>query len=88
MKTLLFTLIAALLLGQAALSQSLWKEDGARANLISDNTSRAKGDIITIVIKESQKVNDKQDVKLEKKSSLDTALKNFNIKPNTFNTLP
>jgi len=82
----LFLLTA--LLASAASAQSLWDDNGPKAELISSNTAKKEGDIITIIINESQKINDKQDVKMEKKSSLDTALTDFNIKPNVFNTLP
>ena len=84
---ILATLTLTTLAG-AATAQSLWKPDGPNANLIADTVARRPGDLLTIIISESQKVNDKQNVKLEKDSSLDSALTSFNIKPNMFNTLP
>ncbi|MHC4945807.1 MAG: flagellar basal body L-ring protein FlgH [Planctomycetota bacterium] len=71
-----------------AAAQSLWDDDGPNANLIADNVAKKKGDIITIIIKESQKVEDKQEVKLEQDSTLDSVLESFNISSNTFNPLP
>ncbi len=81
-------LLAASLFCEGAAAQSLWDEGGTKANLIADNIARKKGDILTIIINESQKVEDKQEVKLEKESSLNSVLKSFNIKPNAFSTLP
>jgi flagellar L-ring protein precursor FlgH len=71
-----------------ATAQSLWSDNGPNANLIADNVAKKKGDILTIIIKESQKVEDKQEVKLEKESTLDSVLESFNISDNTFNPLP
>lgn len=85
--TLLVLFWTALLSG-AASSQSLWDDNGPNANLIADNVARNKGDILTIIVNESQKVEDKQEVKMEKQSTLDSVLKSFNIKENAFNPLP
>ncbi|MBU0753871.1 MAG: flagellar basal body L-ring protein FlgH [Planctomycetes bacterium] len=71
-----------------AAAQSLWNDHGPNANLIGDNIANKRGDILTIIIQESQKIQDTQEVKLEKESTLDSVLNSFNIKANTFNTLP
>jgi len=83
-------IVLFLLLATAASTsaQSLWKDDGPRASLISDNVARKQGDILTIIVQESQTVNDKQEVKLEKESDLNSALTSFNIKENMWNPLP
>lgn len=88
-RTMLFLLAA--LAGASILpvqAQSLWVKGGMKANLIADNVARQKGDILTIIIRESQKLKDKQEVKLEKDTSLDSVLQSFNIAPNAFSTLP
>lgn len=82
-----FLLLATLLAGELN-AQSLWKADAPRATLIGDNSARQKGDILTILINESQKVKDKQNVKLEKDTSLNTALTSFDIDSNAFDPLP
>ncbi|MFH2000188.1 MAG: flagellar basal body L-ring protein FlgH [Planctomycetota bacterium] len=69
-------------------AQSLWDDNGRTANLISDNVAKECGDILTIIINEAQKIEDKQAVKMEKDSSLNSVLQSFNLKPNVFNTLP
>jgi flagellar L-ring protein precursor FlgH len=78
-----FVLIAAL-----APAQSLWNSDRPSPSLFTDTTARAVGDVLTIVISESQTVKNKEDTGLSKKTSLEAALTNFDISPNTFNTLP
>ena len=91
-KTMTPMLLSAMLLcgvlAETAAAQSLWTEDGPKANLIASNIARKKGDLLTIIIRESQKVEDKQEVKLEKESTLDSVLESFNIKENAFNPLP
>lgn len=78
-----FTLIAAL-----APAQSLWNPDRPMPSLYSDTTARAVGDVLTIVISESQTVKNKEDTELNKTTSLNAALTNFDVLPNAFNTLP
>lgn len=84
----LLVLFWTVLLSGAASSQSLWDDNGPNANLIADNVARNKGDILTIIVSETQKVEDKQEVKMEKQSTLDSVLKSFDIKENAFNPLP
>jgi flagellar L-ring protein precursor FlgH len=85
---ILTALALAVVLAEEARTQSLWSDQGPRANLIADNVAGRKGDILTIIISEAQKIEDKQEVKLEKETSLDSVLESFNIKPNAFSTLP
>lgn len=83
----LFLLLATVLAGELN-AQSLWKADAPRAVLIGDNIARQKGDILSILINESQKVQDNQNVKLEKDTSLNSALTSFDIDSNAFDPLP
>lgn len=86
--TLFALCLLAFWLSGAAAAQSLWDDHGPNAHLIGDNIAGKRGDILTIIIQESQKIEDRQEVKMEKESTLDSVLESFNIKANTFNTLP
>jgi hypothetical protein len=87
-KAFLGAILLSGLLASSSEAQSLWVDDGPRANLISSNVARKKGDILTIIILESQKVEDKQEVKLEKDTALNSVLESFNIDANAFQPLP
>jgi flagellar L-ring protein precursor FlgH len=80
-------LVLALLAATAA-AQSLWNPDRPSPSLFSDTTARAAGDVLTIVINEKQTVKNKEDTELQKTTSLDAALTNFDVLPNAFNPLP
>lgn len=53
-----------------------------------DKTARQVGDIVTVLISESQDLKNEEKTGLQKANNLNYELLNFNIKPNTFNTLP
>jgi flagellar L-ring protein FlgH len=82
------TLIAFLIAATLGFSQSLWNSDRPSPSLFSDTTARCAGDVLTIVISEKQLVKNKEDTTLNKETSLDAALTNFDIFPNAFNPLP
>ena len=46
------------------------------------------GDLLSILIQESQVIQNNEIASLEKETDLDTAIDNFDIKPNTFDPLP
>lgn len=78
-----------LLPGVPAGAQSLWMSSGSQErNLIADHVALRTGDIVTVVIQEDNSIQDDGKVELTKGSGLDTAIEVFDIKPNTFNTLP
>ena len=79
--------ILAILAG-ALPAQSLWNPKLHSRPLASDTTARGMGDIVTIVIDEVTKVENDEQTKLEKTSSLSAVLSNFDILPDMFNTLP
>lgn len=64
--------------------------DGSRGpvGLIGNKTARRVGDLITVVISESQDVKNEEKSDLAKTTDLDYQLLNFDISPDTFNTLP
>ena len=68
---------------------SLWgKAGGSSRSAISDHVAHEIGDIVTVIVSESQIVQDDGKLESNKSSDLDTALEVFDLKPNTFNTLP
>jgi len=57
-------------------AQSLWQaETLADGTLYSDQVARKKGDLITILVKESTSVTDKQKTETKRENSIDAALK-------------
>ena len=87
MRTLtMIVLVAAL--GGAASAQSLWNPSAAAPALFTDTTARNVGDILTIIIDENQTVENQEESKLEKESSLSAMLTNFDILPNLLEPLP
>lgn len=87
-RTLLLTVVAALALCLPAGAQrrgSIYDPDGGPVGLVADKTARRMGDLITIVIQESQNVNNEERSDLKKETTLDYALTSFNLKPDAFN---
>jgi flagellar L-ring protein precursor FlgH len=80
--------IAFALLAALAPAQSLWNPDRPAPSLFADTTARAAGDVLTIIISETQTVRNKEETELTKTTSLDAALTNFDVLPNAFNPLP
>ncbi len=64
--------------------------DGSRGaqGLIADKTARRPGDLITVVISESQDLKNEETSSLNRTTNLDYSLDSFNIKPTFFETLP
>lgn len=77
-----------LVLAPSLVAQSLWNPDRPLPSLFADTTARCAGDVLTIVISEKQTVKNKEDTELQKTTSLDAALTNFQVLPNAFNPLP
>ncbi len=68
-RTLILVGLAVLATGSASSAQSLWQQGRAHhVALIADNRARDVGDIITIVVDESQNVKNDEKVKLDKSS--------------------
>ncbi len=80
---IVLTLIVA-----AAPSQSLWSARRPSPSLISDTTARNTGDVLTIVISETQTVKNLEKTELKNDASIDASLNTWTIFENLFDTLP
>ena len=84
--------LAALLCGAVASAQgrpgSIYDPDRGPQNMIADKTARRAGDLLTVLIVESQDVENQEQSELKKETTFDYALESFNIAPNAFNVLP
>ncbi|MBM4013806.1 MAG: flagellar basal body L-ring protein FlgH [Planctomycetes bacterium] len=69
---------------------SLWLrgEAGAARSTLADHVAAQVGDIVTVIVSEGQTVQDDGKMEVSKESGLDSALEIFDLKPETFNTLP
>lgn len=86
---------AAALLCAAALTAaaqgragSIYDPTRGPGGLIAEKTAFRKGDILTVVISESQNVSNQEASALSRETSLDYRLSSFDIKPGAFNPLP
>lgn len=83
----------ALLLGAGLASAqgrpgSIYDPDGGPVGMIADKTARRAGDLVTVLIAESQDLSNEETSNLKKETSLDYALTSFNLKPSAFDVLP
>ena len=67
---------------------SIYDASRGPVGLISNKTARRVGDLITVVISESQDVKNEEKADLAKATDLDYQLLNFNVNPDAFTTLP
>ncbi len=96
MKHLVRTLVLAALglavLAGDAVAQnrigSIYRPDAGPRNPIADKTARRPGDLVTVLISESSDVANQETSDLQKETTLDYQLTNFDLKPNLFNPLP
>ena len=79
---------AGLCLAGAAQAQSLWKPGSRMSSLIADHTAHKVGDIVRIVISERQTVQDKNNLKTERTSSLAATPTSFQLTRHAPATLP
>jgi flagellar L-ring protein precursor FlgH len=87
---LLFAFLVALsspLVAQARRG-SIYDPDSGPYGLVANKTARRVGDLITVVISESQDLKNEETSDLQKATDLDYQLTNFDIKPDAFNVLP
>jgi flagellar L-ring protein FlgH len=90
------TFLAGLLLfagaGAPAAAQgrpgSIYDPSFGPQGLISDKTARRPGDLVTVIISETQDLKNEETSTLNKSTNLDYSLNSFNIRPDFFNTLP
>jgi len=67
---------------------SIYNPAQGPVGLIANKTGSKIGDLLTIVIDESQDVKNEESSDLSKSTNLNYELENFNVKPNAFGTLP
>lgn len=82
---------AACLHGQLAAQArlgSIYDPDRGPQAMIADKTARRPGDLLTVLIVESQDVANQEQSALRRETSLDYALDSFNLKPKAFSVLP
>lgn len=89
----LATLLAAGALTSAPLHAqarrgSIYNPDKGPIGLVANKSARRVGDLVTIMINESQDIKNDEKADMKKSSDLSYELLNFNLKPNTFNVLP
>ncbi|HIG11659.1 MAG: flagellar basal body L-ring protein FlgH [bacterium] len=56
--------------------------------LIANKTASRPGDLVTVLISETQDVKDEEKTDFKRQTDLNYQLNSFDIKPNTFNVLP
>jgi flagellar L-ring protein FlgH len=84
---LLFALLASPAAAQARRG-SIYDPGQGPFGLVANKTASRLGDLVTVVISESQDVKNEETSDLNKETSLKYQLANFDIKPNAFSTLP
>jgi len=88
----LLALLALLTLGDAGLAQSrpgsIYDPSAGPQAMIADKTAHRPGDLLTVIISESQDVANEETSNMRKETTLDYQLESFNIKPNAFSILP
>lgn len=85
-------LLATALLAASSQAQgrvgSIYDPDRGPVGLASNKTARRAGDLITVIIRETQDITNDERSNLQKVSDLNYQLLNFNVNPSTFSTLP
>ncbi len=89
----IFLLFGAAFLSRAeALAQarpgSIYDPAHGPISPIADKTARRPGDLLTVLIAETQGIKNEETSQLQRQTTLDYALTSFDIKPNAFNPLP
>lgn len=67
---------------------SIYDPDRGPFGLVANKTARRAGDLITVIISETQDVKNEESSDLEKVTDLRYQITNFDIKDNAFNVLP
>ena len=80
---IVLTLIVA-----ATPAQSLWSARRPSPSLISDTTARNTGDVLTIVISETQTIKNQEKTEFRKDARLDASLDTWTVFEDLFDTLP
>jgi len=89
---LLAATLAALALADAAAAQSrrgsIYDPDMGPRSQIAARTAFRKGDILTVLIRETQNVKNEEASDLNRATNLNYKINLFDVKPNTFDVLP
>lgn len=94
MKHLLITILAAFAVAgpASALPQerrgSIYNPNDGPFGLVANKTAARPGDLVTVLIQESQDLKNEEKSDLKTQKGLDTQLTSFNIAPDAFTTLP
>lgn len=84
-----FALIALTLLFSAQdRPGSIYRPDRGPSSAIQDKVATRVGDLVTVVISETQNVKNEESTDLSRATNLNYKLNLFDIKPNAFSTLP
>ncbi|MCP3914852.1 MAG: flagellar basal body L-ring protein FlgH [bacterium] len=67
---------------------SIYNPDFGPLSVAGDKTARRTGDLVTVLISETQDLKNEEKSDLSKASDLNYQLLNFDVKPDAFNTLP
>lgn len=67
---------------------SIYNPDHGPVSLVGNKTARRVGDLITVIISETQDLSNEERSNIAKQSDLAYALLNFDVGPNAFETLP
>ena len=86
------TLLCALVCGGDAAAQvrrgSIYSAAQGPVSPLASKIAHRVGDLVTIVVSETQDLKNEESSDLSKKTSVDYQIRNFDIKPNAFSTLP
>ena len=95
MKTKRIALLALFVMSTLCVETSAQSRQGSIYNpdhgpyvLVGDRTARRPGDLVTIIISETQDVRNEESSDLSTQKGLDYQLTAFDLKPNMFSTLP
>ncbi len=67
---------------------SIYDPGNGPVGMIADKTARRPGDLVTVLIVETQDLKTEESTSLNKQTNLNYALNTFNLKPNAFSVLP
>ncbi len=90
-RILILATLLAVLSGSAfaqARRGSIYDPDQGPYGLVANKTASRLGDLVTVVISESQDVKNEESSDLKKETDLRYAIENFDIAPDAFNVLP
>ena len=88
---LILALLVTVATGGSASAQrmgSIYNSHAAPLRPIANKTAHRIGDLVTVIISETQDIKNEEKTALTKESDLRYQLLNFNVKPEAFNPLP